>query len=93
MNEVHTLLLRQRNNAGNVQIRADRSLAFADHIRLVGLEAVDGQSVFRRVDGDRAQTEFRRRTKDADGDFTAVGDQQFALAGRCGVGTHKFRRR
>ncbi len=77
MDEVHALFLRQRDDAGNVQIRADRPFAFADHIRFIRLEAMNGKPVFLRVNGDRAQAQFRRRAKDADGDFAAVGHEQF----------------
>jgi hypothetical protein len=90
MDEVHALLLRERDDARNVEIRADRPFAFADDVRLVRLEAMDGEAIFLRIDRDGAQAEFGRRAKDADGDFAAVGDEQFALAGRVGWrgGTH-----
>ena len=74
--------LRERDDAGDVEIRADRALALADQIRLVRLEAVDREPVLLRVDGHGAEAQFGGRAKDADGDFAAVGDEQFALAGR-----------
>ena len=82
MNEVHALLFRQRDDAGDVEIGADGTFAFADDIRLVRLEAVNGEPVFLRIDGDGAQAEFSRRAEDANGDLAAVGDEQFPLAGR-----------
>ena len=62
---------------GNVQIRADRPLAFADQIGLVRLEAMHREPVFLGVNGHRAQAQFRGRAEDADGDFAAIGDEQF----------------
>ena len=50
---------------------------------------MDRESVFLRVDGDRAQAEFGRGAEDTDRDFTAVGNQQFSLTDRGGVRTHK----
>ena len=41
MNEIHALFLGQRDDAGDVEIRADRPLAFADEIRFVRLEPMD----------------------------------------------------
>ena len=80
MDEVHALLFRERDDAGDVEIGTDRAFAFADDIGLIRLEAVDGEPVFLRVNGDGAQAEFRRGAEDADGDLAAVGDEQFALA-------------
>ena len=77
MDEVHALFLRQRDDARDVEIRADRALARADEIGFIRLEAMDGEAVFLGVDGDGAQAEFRGGAKDADGDFAAVGDEQF----------------
>ena len=37
---------------------------------------MDAQPVFLRVNGHGAQAQFRRRAKNADGDFVAIGDQQ-----------------
>ena len=51
---------------------------------------MDAQPVFLRVNGDRAQPQFRRRAEDADGDFAAIGDEQFlggAARRREGPGT------
>ncbi len=38
VNEVHALFLRQRDDAGDIEMRADRPLAFADEIGFIGLE-------------------------------------------------------
>ena len=81
MNYVHALFLRQRDDARDVEIRAHRSFALTNQISLVRLEAMNRQPIFLRVDGHGAETQLGGRAKNADGDFTSVGDQQFALAG------------
>ena len=48
----------------------------ADEISLVRLEAVQGEAVFVGVNGDRADAQLVAGPKDADGDFTAVGDEK-----------------
>ena len=77
MNRVHALFLRQRDDAVNVEIRGDRALALADEVGLVRLEAMEAEPILLRVDRHRAKPEFRRRAEDADGDFAAIGDEQF----------------
>ena len=68
--------LRQGDDAGDVEIGADRLAGLADAIGFIGLEAVQGEAVFMRVDGDRADAEFVGGAEDANGDLAAVGDQQ-----------------
>ena len=77
VNHVHALRLRERHDALDIEIRAHRPLPLAHAISLVGLEAVHRKLVLLRINRDRAQTEFRRRTHDTDGDFGAVRDEQF----------------
>ena len=101
MDRVHAPFLRERDDAGDVEVGADRPLALADEIRLVGLEAMDGEAVFLRIDGDGLQTEFGGGAEYADGDLAAIGHEQFskdasAAGGTGGVGsrnarTHKAR--
>jgi hypothetical protein len=90
MNEVDAFFLGEGDDAGNVQVRADGALALAHDVGFVRLEAMDGQAVFRGVNGDGAQAEFGGGAKDADGDFAAVGDEQFSLAVRFGGYVHKM---
>ena len=82
MNHVHALLLREGDDAGDVEIRADRAFADADQVRLVRLETMDRKPVLLGVDGHGAETQLGSRAKNADGNFAAVGDQQFPLVGR-----------
>ncbi len=67
MNHIHTLFLRQRDDALDVEVRADRPFAFADQVGFVRLETMDGKTIFLRVNRDGAQPEFGRRAKDANG--------------------------
>ena len=59
----------------NIQISRYRLLARAHQVRLIGLEAMQGKTIFNREDGDRANAHFRRCTQHPDGDFAAVGNQ------------------
>ncbi len=64
-------------NSRDVQVGFDRALAHADLIGFIGFEAVQPEAIFLGVDADRAQAEFIGRAKYANGDFAAVGSQQF----------------
>src|SRR5581483_10259011 len=65
-------------------------LSFAHQIGFVGLEPVNGKAVFLRVDGHVAQSQFRCRAEDADGNFAPVGHQQFLEAWRGLDGTSRW---
>ncbi len=73
---VDVVLLGQRDEGGDVEVGADRFTGPADEVRLVGLEAVQGEAVLVGVDGDGANAEFVGGAKDADGDLAAVGGEQ-----------------
>ena len=77
MDHVHLLFLRQRDNAFDIEVSADGPFAFADQVGFVRLEPVNREPVFLGVDGYGAQPEFRSGTKDANGDLTAIGDEEF----------------
>ena len=62
----------------DVEIGANRLAGLADAIGLVRLEAVQGEAVLVRVDGDGANAQLVGRAKDANGDLAAIGDQQLA---------------
>ena len=61
----------------DVEVRRHGAPALPDEIRLVGLEAVHGDTVLLRVHRHRAEAKFCRRAKDADGDLGAVGGEDF----------------
>ncbi len=93
MNEIHALFLRQRNNAGNVQIRAHRPFAHANQVRLVRLEAMNGQPVLLRVNRHGPQPKLRGRAENANGNLAPIGDKQFTRQhgrGWCGR-THNIK--
>src|SRR5690606_41162557 len=66
MDRVDHLLLRQGDNAGDIEVGLDWPLALTDLVGLVGLETVEAERVFPGVDGDRAESQFRGRPPDAD---------------------------
>ncbi len=72
MDGVDALLFRQCHDSRNVQIGFHGALAGADLIRLVSLEAMQGEPVFLRIDGHGAQAELVGGAEDANGDFAAV---------------------
>jgi hypothetical protein len=69
--------LRQGNDRVDIEISADRLARHTGRIRFIGLEAMQREAIFVRIDGDGADAEFMGGAKDADGDFTAIGDEQF----------------
>ena len=77
MDRVDALLFGERHDSRDVQVRFDWSLADANLVGFIGLEPVQAQPVFLRINADRAQAEFGGRAKDADGDLAAVGGEQF----------------
>ena len=78
MDRVDLVLPGQGDDAGDVEVGAHRLAGLADAVGLVRLEAVQGEAVFVRIDGHGADAQFVGRAKDANGDFAAVGDEQFA---------------
>ena len=78
MNRVDLLSFCQANNPRNIQVRFYGAFPGTHLIGLVGLEAVQGKPVFLRIDGHGAQAKLVGSAKDANGDFAAVGSQQFA---------------
>ena len=77
MKEGCALLPGKGDDPLDVEVGRDGALAAADDVGLVGLEAVGAEAVLIGVDGDRPEPELGAGSKDADGDFAAVGDQKF----------------
>ena len=61
----------------DVEIGPNRLAGAADFVGLVGLEAVQRQSILARVDRHGADIHLRSGAHHADGDFRAVRDHQF----------------
>ena len=80
MDGVDLMTAGQGDDIVDVEIGSQRLAGFADVIGFVGLEAVQGEAIFMRIDGHRANAQFVGRAKNANGDFTAVGDEKFADA-------------
>jgi len=81
VHQVDAVFLGNRDDARDIEIRPDGTLAFTDKVRLVRFEPVHRKAVFLRVDRNGPQPQFRGRPKDANGDFRAVGHQKLFLAG------------
>ena len=65
------------DNLGDGQIGADGRQAFADQIGLIGLEAVQRKLVFFGIDRDGFLAHLIGRPHDANGNFAAIGDEDF----------------
>ena len=78
MDGVDVVIDREGDEGGDVEVGADRLAGFARLIRLVGLEAVQGETVLVRVDRDRADVQLVGRAEDADRDLAPVGDHELA---------------
>ena len=65
---------------GDIEIPLDRLAAVrrADQIRFIRLETMQGKAVFVGIDGHGAQPQFGGGAENADGDFTSIGDENFA---------------
>ncbi len=72
MDRIDALFLRERDDAFDIKVGLHRAFAGADQVSFVGLEAVQGEAVFLRKDGYRAQAEFVGGAKNANGDFAAI---------------------
>jgi hypothetical protein len=77
MDRIHPMLHGQVHDAGNVEIRPDRLAGMADLIRLVGLEAVQREAVFMRIDRHRPHAQLMRAAKDANRDLATVRGEEF----------------
>ena len=78
MDRVDLVLLGQRDDVVDVQVRLQRLARLADRIRFVRLEAVEGVAILVRVHRDRANAQLVGAAKHADGDLAAIGGEQSA---------------
>ncbi len=60
-----------------VEVGTDGAFGGVELVCFVGFEAVDGEAVFFCEDGDGAEAEFGGGAEDADGDFAAIGSEDF----------------
>jgi hypothetical protein len=86
MNHVNLAFLRQCDDTVNVQIGAHGPFAFADQVGFIGLETVNTQPIFLRVNRHGSQAQLGGSPKNADGDFTSIGDEKLRcfLLRECG---------
>ena len=76
MDRVDVVLNGRLDDVWNIQIGADRFALSPDFVSLIGLEAVQREPIFVRVDGDGSDTQFGRRSEHANRNFATIGDQQ-----------------
>ena len=76
MDRVDLVLLGDSDDARDVEVRLERLADVADAIGLIRLEAVQGEAILLRVDGDRADAELVGGAEDTDRDLAAIGDEQ-----------------
>ena len=79
VDEIDAFFFGERDDAFDIEIGLDGTVAFADEVGFVGFEAMQAKAVFLRIDGDGAQAEFGGGAQDADGDFTTVQGKSFFI--------------
>jgi len=78
MDRIDAAFARQRDDAVDIEIGAQRFAGGADAVGFVGLEAMQGKAVFVGIDRDGADAELVRRTEDANGDLAPIRNHQLA---------------
>ncbi len=78
MDRIDFVLPGDLDDGRDVQIGPNRLARLADQVGFVGFEAMQGVAVFVRIDGHRANAQFVGGAKHPNGDFAAIGDEQFA---------------
>ncbi len=78
----HALGLREFHDAFVIEVCADGSFRGIELVGFVGFEAVDGETIFLGENGNGAESEFGGCAENTDGDFTAVGGEEFTGLGR-----------
>ena len=86
MDSIHASFLGDPHDFVDIQVGRDGLLAPAHFVGFIGLEAVEGEAVFLRIDGDVADAEFAGGAHDANGDLAAIGNQQAVDFPVVGVG-------
>ena len=76
MNRVDSPLFGERDERGDIEVRADRLAGTADEIGLVGLQPVQSETVFVGINSDRADAQLMTGPEDPDGNFTAIRDEK-----------------
>ena len=78
MDGVHIVAPGQVDNAGNIEVGANRLALLADAISFIGLEAMQGKTILVGINGHRAHAQLMRRAEDANGDLATIGHQNLA---------------
>ena len=77
MDGVDLLFDGERDDSLDIEIRLNGAESFARLVGFIGLEAMQAEAVFLRVNRDGAEPQFGGRAHDADGDFSAVQGKEF----------------
>ena len=72
MNRIHFFFGSELNDGIYVEVRLYRPFALANQVGFVGFKAVQAESIFFRIDGDSAQSQFSSRAENARRDFAAI---------------------
>ena len=75
MDGIDIVLLADADDVLDVEVGIDRFLALTHKIRLVGAAAVQGQDVFFRINGDRADAHLMAGAENSDGNLAAIWHQ------------------
>ena len=76
MNRVDSPLFGQRDERGDIEVRADRLPGTADEVGLIRLQPVQSETVFVGINSDRADAQLMTGPEDPDRNFTAVRDEK-----------------
>ena len=71
MHRIDSVFEAQFDDRWDIEVGADRLAWFANGVGFVGFEAMQGESVFVRVDRYGTDPEFVSAAEDTDGDFAA----------------------
>ena len=80
-------LLGRANDLGDVEIGADRMAAFADRVRLIGLDPVNRIAVLVRKHRDRLGAQLIRGPESTNSDLAPVGHQDLGEHGQKSIGS------
>jgi hypothetical protein len=75
VNSVDPVLQTQANDTIDIEVRSNRFAWATDLIGFVCFKAVEGETIFVRVDGDRSNFDFMCASKDSGCNFAAIGCQ------------------
>ncbi len=76
VNRVDVPFLGERDQHRDIEVGFDRLAGVADQISFVGLQAVQREAVFVRVNADRPDAQFMAGAEDSNRNFAAIGNEK-----------------